>query len=185
MKIIEQKIVKYLCAASNVCVTWKKFFHDFTSRRISNVDSVLRDKLVKCGWILSEHDVERCRCIELYTSLFKFIGNVPMSCRKLLSETRSNHGHMPLYAISQSKLIFSYDIDVVKVFNLMQEKMKPIEYNWSKRVNWIFCMQVHDKTLALVEEGYQEEDYGIYRVCIWNPETSQFIRRFNPLKPRR
>ena len=61
----------------------------------------------------------------------------------------------------------------------MQEKMKPMEYNQSKRVNWIYCMQVHDKTLALAEEGYQEEDYGIPRVCIWNPETMQFIHRLN------
>ena len=60
----------------------------------------------------------------------------------------------------------------------MQEKMKPMEYNQSKRVNWIYCMQVHDKTLALVEEGYQEEDYGMHR-CIWNCETSQFIHCLN------
>ena len=67
-----------LIAASNVCVSWKKIVHDFTSRRISNVDFDLREKLEKCGWLMSEHDVESCRCIDLYTSLFKFIGNVPI-----------------------------------------------------------------------------------------------------------
>ena len=172
---------KSIIAASNVCVTWKKFFHDFTSRRISNVDSVLRDKLVKCGWILSEHDVERCRCIELYTSFFKFIGNDPMSCRELHSQGDvSTARGPPFYALSQSKLFFTYDdgggIDgVVNVLDLMKDTMEQFEFDprQSKRGNGTNGMQVHDKTLAVAE--YE----AMLKVCIWNHETSQFIHCLN------
>ena len=128
-----------LISASNVCVSWRKTVHDFMSRRISNVDSDLRDKLEKCGWIMSEHDVERCSCIDLYSSLFKFIGNVPMSCRELISVPT----YQLIHSLSKSKLFF-FNYYGFQVFDLMQEKMKPMEYNQSKRVNWIYCMQVHD-----------------------------------------
>ena len=158
----------------------------FLSRRISNVDSDLRDTLVKCGWIISEHDVERCRCIELYTSFFKFIGNDPMSCRELHSQGDvSTARGPPFYALSQSKLFFTYDdgggIDgVVNVLDLMKDTMEQFEFDprQSKRGNGTNGMQVHDKTLAVLVEMEPYGD-GMHTVYIWNHETQQFIHSLN------
>jgi len=164
-----------LKAASNVCVSWKKIVHDFTSRRISNVDSDLRDKLEKCGWIMSEHDVERCSCIELNSSLFKFIGNVPLSCRELFS-TSANFYMQPIYALSKSKLFFSNDFNVVKVFDLKQKTMEPTEpWKGLWRCTKIEAMHSHDKTLALIEGDH----YTLKKICILNHETSQFVHCLN------
>ena len=44
---------------------------------------ISKDKLEKCGWTLSDHDMETCNCISLNLGLFKFIKNVPVSCRKI------------------------------------------------------------------------------------------------------
>jgi len=178
-----------LIAASKVCVSWKRIVHDFTSRHVTNdVDSDLRDKLVKCGWILSEHDVERCRCIELYTSLFKFIGNVPMSCRELHRFSDSDlydlyDSDLYALALSQSKLFFTAyddggDKEVVKVLDFMKEtRMEQIEYP-SKRND---CLNgiVHDKTLAVLMLAEQEPDDDMHIVCIWNHETLQLIHCLN------
>jgi len=163
-----------LMATSNVCVSWKKTVHDFTSRRISNVDSDLRDKLEKCGWIMSEHDVERCSCIDLYSSLFKLIGNVPMSCRELFSVPVEQL----IYSISKSKLFFfNYGF---QVFDLMQETMEPIE-PWKElwRDTVIKAMHSHDKTLALIACDYKEDAEAVYEVYILNHETLQFVQLLN------
>jgi len=172
-----------LIAASKVCVSWRKIVHDFTSRRISNVDSDLRDKLEKCGWIMSEHDVERCSCIDLYTSLFKFIGNVPMSCRVLLSVEPivDIYLHFTRYKF---KLFFSTCVEyseddlplqyVIRLVDLDQETIEPID-PWKKLWKAIQAMHLHDKTIALIEVDY-DEDPDALEVCILNHETLQFVQ---------
>jgi len=163
-----------LIAASKVCVSWKKIVHDFTSRRISNVNFDLKEKLAKCGWIMNEHDVERCSCIDLNSSLFKFIGNVPLSCRDLFN-TPKRFSRKPIFALSKSKLFFSDDYNVVEVFDLKQETMEPIELWKGRDIEEIKAMHLHDKTLALIEFDW----FAPPRIYILNHETSQFVQRLN------
>ena len=94
-----------LITASNVCVSWRRIIHDFTSPPSSS-DAHFRDKLEKCGWNMNEHDIENCNCIELNKSLLKFIGNRSMSCRDLCQIKTDVNLENIYYARSNSQLCF-------------------------------------------------------------------------------
>ena len=95
-----------LIAASNVCVNWKKVIHDYTSTSTSSCDPDLQEKLKKCGWIMNEHDVEKCQCIELNTGLLKYITSEFLSCRVLsLNTDRLVSKNKPI-CISNNKLCY-------------------------------------------------------------------------------
>ena len=80
LEVVEMIILKLdkesVLNASNVCIQWKKFIHGLDSLDDSVTDDpVLIQKLEKCGLIMSEHDVEKCKCIEVKIGLFQFIEN--------------------------------------------------------------------------------------------------------------
>jgi len=124
--------------ASNVCLSWRQFIHKKTTP--SNCDSDLVDKLAKCGWTMSDdHDIEKCKCIELNLRLLKFVTNQPpgfifnesnkvASC---FNETRDDEGR-PLmfetydYALTKTKICILKDNNSVVVSHLMKDKSEII-----------------------------------------------------------
>jgi len=116
-----------MIAASNVCLSWRKVIHSLTSVSTSNCDADVKEKLEKCGWILGSHDVERCNCIELNLSLYKFIGDVPFACSELLP-TRFSADYKG-FLLSKHKVLVHSDIygKGFSIFDLSQEKWEQIE----------------------------------------------------------
>ena len=149
-------------AASHVCLSWRKVIHSLTSVSTSNCDANVKEKLEKCGWILGSHDVERCNCIELNLSLYKFIGDVPFACSELLPTRFSadNKG----FLLSKHKVLLHSDIygKGFSIFDLSQEKMEQNELQTSHQVNmrgiWfdvvekIISVGVQNQTLVIAME---------------------------------
>ena len=125
--------------ASNVCLAWRHFIHEKTTP--SNCDSDLVDKLVKCGWTMwcDDHDIEKCKCVELNLSLLKFVRKQPpgfvfnesnevASC---VNDTRDDEGR-PLtfqtyhYALTKTKICILKDNNSVVVSHLMKDKSEII-----------------------------------------------------------
>jgi len=107
--------------ASDVCVSWRRVVHDITNP--SNCDSELHDKLEKCGWIMNEHDVERCKCIDLNLGLLKFIGNNSLSYKDVLHSADPYHD--VCYAMAKDKLFatrgWGDEVVQVEVLHLTQD----------------------------------------------------------------
>ena len=123
--------------ASNVCLSWRQFIHEKTTP--SNCDSDLMDKLAKCGWTMNDdHDIEKCKCIELNLSLLKFVqppgfvfneSNEVASC---INEARDDEGKplmfdtsyipfRPDYALTNSKICILKDKNTIVVTHLMKK----------------------------------------------------------------
>ena len=109
----------------------------------SNCDSDLVDKLAKCGWTMSyDHDIEKCKCIELNLSLLKFVRKQPPGfvfdesneVARCVNEARDDEGK-PLmfetydYAITKTKICILKDNNAVVVSHLMKDKSEIIPLN--------------------------------------------------------
>jgi len=138
-KIVSELDRDSILAATNVCISWKIKFHDVMTP--TNCDQHMKDKLEKCGWIMSEHNVEHCKCIELRLGLYKYIGNISMSCKEKyedMKETEDPYYGMD-YGLSKSKLCIVSNADD--------------DYSRTMSVNDL----VHDKSEAIELEMYLEE----------------------------
>jgi len=178
-----------LLAASNVCVSWRRVIHNYTSPP-SNMDSDLQEKLEKCGWIMSEHDIEKCKCIELNTSLLKFIGNRELSFR-VLCQLESELNDDILFGRSGSKLCFiSKSGESISVLDATKEKaVKVNQWNWGgfsdlnvierdpRKKKDILKRQLYikDNTLMLVDAYLQPFVFIVIRVHMWNLNTLQYV----------
>ena len=185
-----------LIAASNVCVNWKKVIHDYTSTSTSSCDPDpdLQEKLKKCGWIMNEHDVEKCQCIELNTGLLKYITSEFLSCRVLsLNTDRLVSKNKPI-CISNNKLCYIdsktncaslTENDSVSIIDLSRNSRAEIDL--SEHINTVDFMGVmdeeevkamcaHDKTLVIVcGTPYYDS------ITVWNLETLQYVTELNIL----
>jgi len=180
-----------LIAASNVCLTWKSIIHDLTYRLFvkstpSNCDSDLKDKLEKCGWIMRDHDQEKCNCIELNTGLFKFIGNGSLSSKDIYE------GWCGLdFSISNTKLCIIENREFsesVSVIDMIQDQSDMVEL---RRLEQGVGLEREVVSFALgntlaVMEFYQNDDYGldyersIMRILhLWNLNTMEHVLEFS------
>ena len=91
--------------ASNVCLSWRKVIHKSTNLSASKCSPDLQEKMQKCGWILEDHDIENCKCIELNTYLFKFIDNKALPSCELIKERTVNDKNC--FSVLNSKLFIS------------------------------------------------------------------------------
>jgi len=163
--------------ASNVCLAWRHFIHEKTTP--SNCDSDLVDKLEKCGWIMSvDHDIEKCKCIELNLSLLKFVrnehpgfvfneSNEVASC---INEARDDEGKplmfdtsyipfRPDYALTNSKICILKDKNTIVVTHLMKKdktEMIPLDSHLEdpKREDFkmIISIYAYGNLLVVMEE---------------------------------
>lgn len=166
-------------AASTVCVSWRKIVHDFTSPY--NCDTALKDKLEKCGWNISEHDVENCKCIELKSDLFKFIGNVFLPCKEPFLQN-SLKRDFSRCTVSKNK-IFMSKRDRISVMDLALEKAEltslPIKSKSGVgKVN--SAIHVQDRTLVtcMVDyKGYRVlgDDLKSLEIVIFNLATLKTV----------
>jgi len=166
--------------ASNVCVSWRKMIHDLSSP--SNCDSELKVKLEKCGWIMSEHDVEKCSCINLNMGLYKFIKNVPLSFEKVCEATVLQNDLR--FCVSESRLCYAMnDARSISVFHLTtQEELKTINMDlYLEEDGEIFmynALQSIDNTLVILENSHD-----LYskkkKIHLWNLKNAEYVAEIN------
>jgi len=166
-----------LIIASNVCLSWRRIVHKFTSLRATKCDSDIKEKLEKCGWIFGEHDFEYCKCIELNIGLFKFIGSESLSCQELRLRTEQNR--KCLYLLSKNKLFIDCYIygDGILMYDLRQGKFEQsylFDENQSHRR--VYAARIQDQTL--VTTGY-DNDLNDGRIMVWNLKTVQNVSELN------
>jgi len=153
-----------LIIASNVCLSWRRIVHKFTSLRATKCDSDIKEKLEKCGWIFGEHDFEYCKCIELNTGLFKYIGNEPLFCQQVVMSDNFSYFE---YLLSKNKL-FAYIDGVTNIFMYDLSQGKRRLDNSSLPVS---AAVVQDQTLVIIHHNY--------RIMVWNHKTVHNVTELN------
>jgi len=164
-----------LIIASNVCLSWRRIVHKFTSLRATKCDSDIKEKLEKCGWIFGEHDFEYCKCIELNIGLFKFIGSESLSFQELRTEQNRKY----LYLLSKNKLFtdcFIYG-DGILMYDLRQGKFEE-SYLFGENSSHrrVYAARIQDQTLVIT--GY-DNDPNDGRIMVWNLKTVQNVSELN------
>jgi len=199
-KIFSRLDQESIFAASNVCISWRVKIHDFMTP--SKCDQELKDKLEKCGWIMSEHNIEKCKCIELKSSLFKYIGNVSQSYKEVHGSYRciyDYYGRME-FAISKSKLCIASDgghSHTMSVIDLVQDHSETVELSMYMEEHEFFFeraiwMKGFGNTLALLESyhddylGEDDDDYeeklfisNTRKIHLWNLNTFEHVSELN------
>ena len=190
-----------LMTASNVCLKWRKVIHDFTSLSAYKCDSNLQTELEKCGWIFGDHDLENCKCIELNTSMFKFIGNVTLSCNEVNENYEMGNN---LFLVESQKQLFINCGGRILANNLNPEELGlNLLFDRSNRTRTEFmrgkCVEVeeevifapiNDQTIVTVireiseekddEKGYYQLEYFSQdKLVVWNLETLLSIDELN------
>jgi len=163
--------------ASNVCVSWRKMIHALSFP--SNFDSELQDKLEKCGWITSEHDVTKCKCINLKMGLYKFIRNVPGSYIKV-GETFCVSNKF-CFSVSKSRICYTMkDARRISIIHLTnQERLKTINMGFHMEQNGLsFLNGLHlfDNTLVILENCPYDEEVKIH---LLNLHTNECVVELN------
>jgi len=148
----------------------------------SNCDSELKVKLEKCGWIMSEHDVEKCSCINLNMGLYKFIKNVPLSFEKVCEATVLQNDLR--FCVSESRLCYAMnDARSISVFHLTtQEELKTINMDlYLEEDGEIFmynALQSIDNTLVILENSHD-----LYskkkKIHLWNLKNAEYVAEIN------
>jgi len=164
--------------ASNVCVSWRKMIHALSFP--SNFDSELQDKLEKCGWITSEHDVTKCKCINLKMGLYKFIKNVPGSYIKL-GETFSFYVNKFCFCVSKSRICYAMK-DARSISNIQlttQEKLESINMDYymvGDGYSFLNGLHSFDNTLVILENcAYDREE----KIHLWNLQKNEYVVDLN------
>ena len=172
-----------LIVASNVCLSWRRVIHKFTSLHASKCDADVKEKLKKCGWNFGEHDLEHCKCIELNTSsLFKFIGNEALFSQELTPRDRSSN--LIHYWLSKNKLFLFTNNDGlgsnILMYDLSQGKLEPnyLLEEYSSYLDYFSDAVVQDQTLVI---AYYDFDYNNMRIMVWNHKTVQKVSDLNYL----
>jgi len=196
-----------LMTASNVCLKWRKVIHDFTSLPASKCDSNLQTKLEKCGWIFGDHDLENCKCIELNTSIFKFIGNVSLSCNEAIEINVNEFGYGFYHVASKNKMVMSLGVHIFNInHNLEQyghifvlDESRPTRTEYIRGRCFeveeeVIFAPVHDQTVVTVireifdeKDSYKKEDdqveyfsyFSQHKILVWNHETLQCVSELN------
>jgi len=156
--------------------------HDLSSP--SNCDSELQVKLEKFGWIMSEHDVERCACINLdYLGMYKFIKNVPVSYKKHTCETIPGQSNLR-FCMSKSRLCYAMnDARSISIIHLTtQEKLETINMDLYMEEDGAFpldnALQSIDNTLVFLENDLCT---GLKKIHLWNLKKAEYVTELNVL----
>jgi len=166
--------------ASNVCVSWRKMIHDLSSP--SNCDSELKVKLEKCGWIMSEHDVEKCSCINLNMGLYKFIKNVPLSFEKVCEATVLQNDLR--FCVSESRLCYAMnDAKSISILHLTtQEESETINMDLYMEEDGVLshynALQSIDNTLVILENSNDLRSKK-KKVHLWNLIKAEYVAEIN------
>jgi len=162
--------------ASNVCVSWRKMIHALSFP--SNCDSELQDKLEKCGWIMSEHDVTNCKCINLKMGLYKFIINVPGSYKKVCDDFGWDNLS---FCVSKSRIYYAHAMTGARSISIFhptnQEKLDTINMDFYLEEDCYFpLIGLHsfDNTLVVLEDSST-----IKKIHLWNLQKIEYVVELN------
>jgi len=154
-------------ASTNVCLSWRKVIHKLTNIPATKSTPALQYKIKKCGWILEDHDVENCKCIELNTYLFKFIDNKSFSSCELFKGRTRNERYC--FTILKTKFFFCNKENNISIIDLSQpcsertDLFEQSEFSESEQMRRnlfsvrqkVTLMLAHDKTLVTaIDEWY-------------------------------
>ena len=107
---------------------------------------------------MSEHDVEKCSCINLNMGLYKFIKNVPLSFEKVCEATVLQNDLR--FCVSESRLCYAMnDARSISILHLTtQEELKTINMDlYLEEDGEIFmynALQSIDNTLVILENSH-------------------------------
>jgi len=170
-----------LLNASNVCLPWRRIIHDLTAPK--NCNSELQDKLGKCGWFMTDHDVEKCNCISLNLGLFKFIKNVPVSCRKVCESFNFLSDGIRYFA-SKSRIVYCVDSDhkSISVDSLTRNKAETINMESFFEEDSVLDqdgLMLIDNTLLILEAANIDGFYRIKKIHLWDVVKAEYVTELN------
>jgi len=189
--------------ASNVCIQWKKFIHGLDSLDDSVTDNpVLIQKLEKCGLIMSEHDVEKCKCIEVKIGLFRFIENRDnqMICDELVNHYLLDNDFYGFHdAVSKSRLCVAKayscplitDTNFVSLIDLTEDKNETveIEIHDEATMDTMYDLKLfaHGNTLVILREvevkteAEVDEMITFQKIHLWSLKAMDHVTDLNLL----
>jgi len=204
-KILNKLDRESLLNASKVSVEWKKNAHDLLSIPM-NKNHELKEKLEKCGWIMGDHDVKNCDCIEKNMRMFKLVEDCPLSFKQVYDPYYDNlyekYWSIDSSAVSKSKLFIyehwdcyfckcNWSTSHIKVIDLTKDPQngggsKELDHRHEMDLKHV-SLDAHDNTLvaAYYFDSTSFDSSGIstkQKIKLWNTESGDYGYEFNFLE---
>ena len=139
---------------------------------------------------MSDHDVEKCKCINLNMGIFKFIKNVPASYKRLTFDI--NLGYLR-FCVSESWLCYTteYAVSISIIPLTTQEKIETINMDFYMKEDGSFlpnnALQSIDNTLVIIEIlSNRQKKIHLWnlksnqkKIHLWNLKKSEYVVELN------
>jgi len=201
-KILNKLDNEALFNASKVSVEWKKNVHGFLFYTMKK-DPELKDKFEKFGWIMTDHDVQNCQCIEKNLCLFKLVENPPKSLTKVYDPYYDNmyesHWRIRSSAVSKSKLFIyehwdcymckcNWSTSHIKMIDLSKDRpgrSEELDHRHAMDLKHV-SLSAFDNTLVAVYcfDSTSCESDGVstnQKVKLWNTKSGDYGYELNVL----